>query len=55
MARVYEKKFRPSNFKEGDLVLKNIMPFKEDPQGKFKSKSEDKYNYLTRVSNFFFS
>lgn len=31
-ARAYDKEVKPKSFKEGDLVLKKIMPFKEDPK-----------------------
>ena len=35
MARAFNKKVRPREFKEGDLVLKKILPCQEDARGKF--------------------
>ena len=35
MARAYNKKVKPRSFKEGDLVLKRILPIQEEAKGKF--------------------
>lgn len=35
-ARAYDKKVKPRSFTEGDLVLKKILSFNEDPQEMFK-------------------
>lgn len=43
MARAYDKKVRPTNLNEDGLVLKMMLPFKEDPRGKFKPNDEGPY------------
>lgn len=48
IARAYDKKVKPRIFQEGDLVLKNSLLFKEDPQGKFKPNYEGPY-VITKV------
>ncbi|MCQ7416346.1 DDE-type integrase/transposase/recombinase [Salmonella enterica] len=35
MMRAYDKKVRPRRFREGDLVLKRILPFQKDHRGKW--------------------
>ena len=35
MARAYNKKVRPRLFKEGDTVLKRILPIQNEAKGKF--------------------
>ena len=35
MARAYNKKVRPRLFKEGDTVLKRILPVQDEAKGKF--------------------
>ena len=36
IARAYNKKIKPENIKERDLVLKLTRPIMTDPRGKFK-------------------
>lgn len=43
----YDKKV-PRIFREGDLVMKKILPFRKDPHGKFKPNIEGPY-VVTRV------
>lgn len=43
MACAYNKKVKPMNFNEGDLVLKKILSLKEDLHGKFKHHYEGPY------------
>ena len=31
IARYYDQKVRPNNFKPGDLVLKKLLPARKDP------------------------
>ena len=33
--RAYNKKVHPRSFREGDLVLKRILPFQKDHRGKW--------------------
>lgn len=40
MARSSDENLKPKKVNEGDSMLKNILPFKEDPHGKFKSNYE---------------
>lgn len=40
IARAYDKKVKPRVFQEGGLVLKMILPFREDPRDKFKPNYE---------------
>ena len=35
MIRAHDKKVWPKQFKEGDLVLKKILPNQQDPRGKW--------------------
>ena len=35
MMRAHDKKVRPSQFREGDLVLKKILPNQQDQRGKW--------------------
>ena len=35
MAQAFNKKVRPRNFKEGDLVLRKMLSNVRDPRGKF--------------------
>lgn len=46
--RAYEKKIKHRSFREGDLVPKKILPFKEDPWGMFKPNSEE-LDVITKV------
>lgn len=46
--RAYDKKVKPRIFRKGDLVMKKIVPFKEDPLGKFWPNYEGPY-VLTKV------
>lgn len=48
IARAYNKKVKPRVFQEGDLVLKKVLPFKEDPRGKFKPNYEGPFT-VTKV------
>ena len=43
IARVYNKKIKPRNIKEGDLVLKLTKPIMTDLRGKFKLNWEGPY------------
>lgn len=36
ITRAYDKNFKPMTFREGDLILKKILLFKEDSRGKFR-------------------
>ena len=36
MARAFNKRVKPRNLKEGDLILKEFWPSIFDPRGKFK-------------------
>jgi hypothetical protein len=36
MARAFNKKVKPRNLKEGDLILKELRALVFDPRGKFK-------------------
>lgn len=42
-AQAYDKKGKPRIFQEGDLVLRKILLFKEDPYGKFRPNFEIPY------------
>ncbi|KAK5786654.1 hypothetical protein PVK06_041292 [Gossypium arboreum] len=43
MMRAYNKKVRPREFHEGDLVLKNILPIQKDFRGKWMPNGEGPY------------
>ncbi|KAA3470703.1 RNA-directed DNA polymerase [Gossypium australe] len=43
MMRAYDKKVRPREFSEGDLVLKNILPMQKDFRGKWMPNWEGPY------------
>ncbi|KAA3455455.1 RNA-directed DNA polymerase (Reverse transcriptase), Ribonuclease H [Gossypium australe] len=43
MMRAYDKKVRPREFHEGDLVLKKILPIQKDFRGKWMPKWEGPY------------
>ena len=43
IARAYNKKIKPGEIKEGDLVLKLTKPIMTDPRGKFKPNWEGPY------------
>ncbi|XP_058788236.1 uncharacterized protein LOC131662466 [Vicia villosa] len=43
MKRAFDKKVRPRRFKEGDLVLKKILPLQPDPRGKLTPNYEGPY------------
>ena len=43
MARAFNKKVQPRNFKEGDLVLRKMLPNVQDPRGKFTPNYEGPY------------
>ena len=43
MARAFNKKVRPRDFKEGDLVLRKVLPNIQDPRGKFTPNYEGPY------------
>ena len=43
MIRAYNKKIRPREFQEGELVLKKILPFQKDSRGKWMPNWEGPY------------
>jgi len=43
MKQAFDKKIRPREFKEGDLVLKKIMTFQADSRGKWTPNFEGPY------------
>ena len=43
MMRAYDKKVRPKEFHEGDLVLKKILPIQKDFRGKWMPNWEGPY------------
>lgn len=43
MVNIADKTIKPIIFQEGDLVLKKILPYKEDPYGKFSPNYEGPY------------
>jgi hypothetical protein len=43
MKQAFDKKVRPREFKEGDLVLKKILPFQPDSRGKWTPNYEGPY------------
>ena len=43
MMRAYNKKVRPREFHEGDLVLKKILPLQKDFRGKWMPNWEGPY------------
>ena len=43
MAKAFNKKMRPREFKAGDLVLKKILPNQEDDRGKWSPNYEGPY------------
>ncbi|GAU25046.1 hypothetical protein TSUD_155200 [Trifolium subterraneum] len=43
LKRAFDKKVRPREFKEGDLVLKKILPIHKDPRGKWTPNNEGLY------------
>ncbi|KAA3453249.1 RNA-directed DNA polymerase (Reverse transcriptase), Ribonuclease H [Gossypium australe] len=43
MMRAYDKKVRPREFHEGDLILKNILPIQKDFRGKWMPNWEGPY------------
>ncbi|OMO57947.1 Integrase, catalytic core [Corchorus capsularis] len=51
MERAYNKKVRPRQFKEGDLVLKRIFPDQRDPRGKWTPNWEGPYKKWTGKSS----
>ena len=43
MIQAYNKKIRPREFQEGELVLKKILPFQKDSRGKWMPNWEGPY------------
>lgn len=43
MAHAYDKKVKPKDFKEGYLVLKKILTFKDDQHNNFNPNNEGPY------------
>ncbi|XP_073225586.1 uncharacterized protein [Cicer arietinum] len=43
LKKAYEKKIRPREFQEGDLVLKKILPIQKDYPGKWTPNYEGPY------------
>ena len=43
VARVFNKKVRPTKIKKGNLVLKQLKPSTTDPRGKFRPNWEGPY------------
>jgi len=43
MKQAFDKKVRPREFKEGDLVLKKILTFQPDSRGKWAPNYEGSY------------
>ena len=43
MMRAHDKKVRPRQFREGDLVLKKILPNQQDQRGKWSLNWDDPY------------
>ena len=43
IARAFNKKVRPREFREGDLVIKKILPSQEDNRGKWAPTYEGPY------------
>ena len=43
MIRAHNKKVRPRQFREGDLVLKKILPNQQDQRGKWTSNRDGPY------------
>jgi ribonuclease HI len=43
LKKAFDKKVRPREFKEGDLVLKKILPIHKDPRGKWTPNYEGPY------------
>ena len=43
MIRAHDKKVRPRQFREGDLVLKKILPNQQDQRGKWASNWDGPY------------
>ena len=43
MKNAFDKKVKPREFREGDLVLKNIMSFNVDSRGKWTPNYEGSY------------
>ena len=43
MMRAHDKKVRPPQFREGDLILKKILPNQQDQRGKWASNQDGPY------------
>jgi len=43
MKQTFDKRVRPREFKEGDLVMKSIKSFQPDPRGKWTPNYEGPY------------
>ena len=43
MMRAHDKKVHPRQFREGDLVLKKILPNEQDQRGKWAPNWDDPY------------
>ena len=43
MARAFNKRVKHRTFKEGDLVLRKVLPNDQDPRGKFTPSYEGPY------------
>lgn len=50
MATAFAKRVRPRDIKEGDLVLKKMLPHQQDPRGKFRPNYEGPYIVRKRLS-----
>lgn len=47
IARAYGENVKPITFTKGDLVLKKTLPFREDPNRKFRPNLEGPYIVIT--------